>query len=351
MKKILLTTTAVLTILFTQAQIIPCDSLSVTGSQYQLTFTSVWVIDFWETTAPDGTILAQDSSWNSHLIYNGLAYDTITTCLYTMNSVCCVIYVWNGSDWVTPGNPSPSWDCDPNSLLGCYDPGTGLGQYLSFATCDTICGNSVTPSWECDQVTGCYDPGTGNGQYATLGACQSICTNPLQANWCDSTWYEAVFTDISGGLNTVFELELTGYITDSLNNAADTATHTFTTYQSSMLFSNYANIGSFPHSWTVNQILVTDTVTICWVPELYLNGLNSFPDTCSGLICEDWIFDMNTGLWAKTSSITSIGEINLDNNKLIKIVDILGRETFLKRNETLFYIFEDGTIEKKYIIE
>ena len=40
MKKLLLTTMAALTILFAQGQT-PCDSITVTGSQNQLTLTSI----------------------------------------------------------------------------------------------------------------------------------------------------------------------------------------------------------------------------------------------------------------------------------------------------------------------
>ena len=36
---------------------------------------------------------------------------------------------------------------------------------------------------------------------------------------------------------------------------------------------------------------------------------------------------------------------------LLKITDILGRETRGKKNEPLFYIYDDGTVEKKIIIE
>ena len=39
------------------------------------------------------------------------------------------------------------------------------------------------------------------------------------------------------------------------------------------------------------------------------------------------------------------------NNKpsLVKIVDVLGRETAVKPNTVLFYIYSDGSVEKKYI--
>ena len=47
---------------------------------------------------------------------------------------------------------------------------------------------------------------------------------------------------------------------------------------------------------------------------------------------------------------TSISEINT-NKKLLKITDILGRETKETKNQTLFYIYENGTVKKKIIIE
>ena len=50
-------------------------------------------------------------------------------------------------------------------------------------------------------------------------------------------------------------------------------------------------------------------------------------------------------------SVTSIGEIGSFDKKLIKVVDVLGRETSINSNQTLFFIYEDGTIEKRYIID
>ena len=50
------------------------------------------------------------------------------------------------------------------------------------------------------------------------------------------------------------------------------------------------------------------------------------------------------------SGSTSIEE-QVTNKELLKITDILGRETKDKRNTPLFYIFENGTVEKKIIID
>ena len=51
-----------------------------------------------------------------------------------------------------------------------------------------------------------------------------------------------------------------------------------------------------------------------------------------------------------TNVPTSILEFNSE-RKLLKITDLLGKETERNRNEPLFYIYDDGTIENKIIIE
>ena len=66
-------------------------------------------------------------------------------------------------DSILIGNaPSASWDCDPVS--GCFDPGTGNGQYTTLSACQVAC--ATTPSWDCNLATGlCFDPGTGLGSF------------------------------------------------------------------------------------------------------------------------------------------------------------------------------------------
>ena len=50
-------------------------------------------------------------------------------------------------------------------------------------------------------------------------------------------------------------------------------------------------------------------------------------------------------------SPTNISDINVEGNrKLQKTVDILGRET-KQTNQPLFYIYDDGTVEKKIVIK
>ena len=48
---------------------------------------------------------------------------------------------------------------------------------------------------------------------------------------------------------------------------------------------------------------------------------------------------------------TGIGELNNTPKQLIKIVDVLGRETPFKPNTPLLYIYDDGTVERKVVLK
>ena len=48
---------------------------------------------------------------------------------------------------------------------------------------------------------------------------------------------------------------------------------------------------------------------------------------------------------------TGIDNFVVENKRLIKVVDILGRENRGDKNKPLFHIYDDGTVEKKIILE
>ncbi len=57
------------------------------------------------------------------------------------------------------------------------------------------------------------------------------------------------------------------------------------------------------------------------------------------------------GIKLDLNIINNITEpLNIE-GKIIKVIDLLGRETSINSNQTLFFIYEDGTIEKRYIID
>ena len=67
--------------------------------------------------------------------------------------------------------------------------------------------------------------------------------------------------------------------------------------------------------------------------------------------CSSW-FVQTVEVDTCSTSCTSTGLNNYTTSKkLLKVTDILGRDTTPKSNTLLFYIYSDGTVEKKIIIE
>ncbi len=66
--------------------------------------------------------------------------------------------------------------------------------------------------------------------------------------------------------------------------------------------------------------------------------------------------DLNIAIWNYINDLPcttlSIEDYQgKDTRKLIEIVDVLGRESKQLKNQPLFYIYDDGTVEKKIILE
>ena len=56
-------------------------------------------------------------------------------------------------------------------------------------------------------------------------------------------------------------------------------------------------------------------------------------------------------LYFKGIVVTSVGiDEHTTNKELLKVTDLFGRET-KQTNQPLFYIYDDGTVEKKIILE
>lgn len=82
----------------------------------------------------------------------------------------------------------PSWDCDAQG--NCSDPGTGLGQYSSFASCDTACATPVCPVGHDFTVT---DIG---GCQVKVDVGQSIPISTVGSNWV--SWKISINLDATG---------------------------------------------------------------------------------------------------------------------------------------------------------
>ena len=115
---------------------------------------------------------------------------------------------------------------------------------------------------------------------------------------------------------------------------------------------------SFGHSWSLTDT-VDVTVTLVNDSAILPNGnsinclfedqifwyIDTFPN---GTPYGSWTFiHNNPGVDQNTQ--TAIDNHSVNNKSLIKIIDLLGRETAIEANKLLLYIYNDGTIEKKYI--
>lgn len=70
----------------------------------------------------------------------------------------------------------------------------------------------------------------------------------------------------------------------------------------------------------------------------------------TGTLYGRWTF-VHENVGEDQNSVLSINDVVFnDKPLLIKIVDILGRETEFKTNTLLFYIYNDGSVEKKYTL-
>jgi hypothetical protein len=91
-----------------------------------------------------------------------------------------------------------------------------------------------------------------------------------------------------------------------------------------------------------NQILEFQVLDNFW-----LNCINVDDSVWSD---NNWTIDLWQNFSENCNGTTSIQEYN-SNKKIQKVTDILGRQTKGTKNEVLFYIYDDGSVEKKIIFE
>jgi len=217
--------------------------------------------------------------------------------------------------------PLPSWDCINGA---CIDPGTGLGAYTSLAACNVACV-AVTPSWDC--INGaCVDPGTGMGQYATQANCQTMCIN-IAPSW---DCINGTCIDPGTGLGAYNSL--------GVCNSACAITPSWDCITGQGCIDPGTGQGSYNSLVACNSVCAT-------TPSWDCDGMGTCTDPGTG-----------AGMYASQAAcdnacIVSGVEEQTTNKTLLKITDLLGRETKGSKNDVLFYIYDDGTVEKRIVIE
>ena len=175
----------------------------------------------------------------------------------------------------------------------------------------------------CQFIFGCNDPLACNyDSLATIN--DSSCVYPI-------IWQQSFL--ICDGDSIVLGSSIydtTGYYTDTLNaNGCDTIM--------------YTNI-SMDYN-TSSYDTLSAAASIVWNGST-LSVSGDYSATLINLVGCDSIVYLNLTITHTTGFIELINK-----KKLVNITDILGQETPYRRNTPLFYIYNDGTVEKRIVIE
>ena len=137
-----------------------------------------------------------------------------------------------------------------------------------------------------------------------------------------------------------------GYITSNFQ-IVDTIS-----YETNILLLKTNNLGDT--IWT-KKIEVGDSLHSVGHIEQTIDGGYFLVASIEGAVTKERgkgiIYLIKTDGNGNVTSTFNIPTRNTSKGKLLKIVDMLGRETKGKTNEPLFYIYDDGTVEKRIVIE
>jgi hypothetical protein len=83
------------------------------------------------------------------------------------------------------------------------------------------------------------------------------------------------------------------------------------------------------------------------------NGLCDLPNGCGDQLYVEYAPSVTCSDPLDCITLITTGSFNITNTKktLFKITDMLAREIPYRRNTSLFYIYDDGTVEKRIVIE
>ena len=298
------------------------DTLTISSNYLNINFPEVIdSLSFWEAYSTDGNVnlLAALSTNPVSFIniggFNGLLCDTFIVCanvflydnLYQhdlqanppLGSACntCDTIAWDGTNWQTV-IPSPSFSCDP--ILGCSYAGPA---------------------------------GPWGGQYASLSDCQNTCYV-----LCDSV-------DLS--ITNVVNLTVTS---DSITIGSNVSSLTTTGVDFEWI--DWNGTGATLSTDSIFSFVMNSSDTAFYILKLELSDNNFNTWVCYYPVLVYWDNSQYVSLRTGNPMFTSIDESSgLNSRKLIKIVDLYGREVnTIKENQLLFYLYDDGTIEKQISI-
>ena len=275
------------------------------------------------------------------------AYGCIDTLSCNYNSLS----LFSDSSCVYPNSNQQSFSiCFLDSVVvgsSVYDTtGNFIDTLANSSGCDSIVYTSVNllPSTGWQQAFSICDGDSiivGNSIYNTIG---NFVDTLAALNGCDSI----VYTDITPNFPTIWYQTYLLCDGESIavgSSVYDTAGNYIDTLSSANGCDSIVNTYLMIDENTSSNDTLSVGASIVWngIP---LNASGDYSTTLINSVGCDSIVNLNL-----TVTTTGISEIANNKSNLVKITDMLGQETPYRRNTPLFYIYDDGTVEKRIVIE
>jgi len=229
-------------------------------------------------------------------------------------------------------------DLSNNTVLGslsCYDnPLTSLNISTAIALTELRCWNSLLASLDVSNNLSLEFLACLNNQLISLDVSQNTALREL---YCHNNQ----LTNLDIGNNTTLDtLKCSGNQLTTLDVSGATA---------------LAKLKCSGNQLTSLDLRNGNNTNIIYLkcadnPNLSCINVDDSTYSTSNWIGVDFEFNSQHYFSNNCSGTTDIEEYTT-NKELLKVTDLLGRETKGKKNEPLFYIYDDGTVDKQIIIE
>ena len=305
-------------------------------------------------TWTDGVYYTSSNNTATYLLSNLAGCDSIVYLDLTINQstsdtitvVTNSNYYWNGSLYTNSGFYSYTetniYGCDSllilNLTISDFSPTVSVS--LSNIYCDSLVDLTISvsqDSGEVDMGSSLFQSNLGSFDIASMSYGDTIGT---------------AFLNAGGGSISLSTYIMVSYVInssqaiivacDSLQGCLGTFTISNTAGGGVSIFANSVFDGNNYTSGNMSSI----TFENCFINPC---GLLSFTTTINSEFGDTdiQIFDYFLTSLTKVNDIESI----INEKVLIRVVDILAREEVVKTNKILFYLYSDGTVEKRIIIE
>jgi hypothetical protein len=263
------------------------------------------------------------------LSLNGVA----SSCICTITSFIDVVESCDSFTWIdgvtyTASNNTAIFTS--TNAAGC-DSVISLDLTVNHSTMST--DNQVvcdTYTW-IDGVNYTASNNTATFMFNSVDGCDSVVTLDLTVNYSTTTSDNQVACDAYSWIDGVTYTASNDTTNFTSTNAAGC------TEINSLNLTIIYSISSYD-TLSVNTSIVWNGMSLNVSGDYLITLINS-------LGC-DSIVNLNL-----TVTTTGIPDIANSKSKLVKITNKLGQQTLYKRNTPLFYIYDDGKVEKKIIIE